>query len=80
MHHINKIKRKIILMQKKYSQIKNPFMAKIFSQLDEAQLFEGRSSILCTSVHREEHGLIVISYIHGWIMQYSKMAGAYFCQ
>lgn len=79
MHHINKIKRKMILMQKKYSQIKNPFMAKIFSQLDEAQLFEGRSSF-CAPLCTEKHGLIVISYIHGRIMQYSKMAGDYFCQ
>lgn len=47
----------MILMQKKYSQVKNPFMAKIFSQLDEAQLFEGRNSILCTSVFHAEKSM-----------------------
>ena len=47
----------MILMQKKYSQIKNPFMAKIFSQLDEAQLFEGRNFILCTSVFHTEKSM-----------------------
>ena len=57
-HHINKIKRKNDLdAKKKYSQIQNPFMPKIFSQLDEAQLLEGGSCILCTSVSHAEKSM-----------------------
>ena len=45
------------MQKKKYSQIQNPFMPKIFSQLDEAQLLEGGSCILCTSVSHAEKSM-----------------------
>lgn len=67
----------MILMQKKYSQIKKPFHGKNILSVDEAPSLRAGVPFCAPLLHRKTWAH---DFLHGRIMQYSKMAGDYFCQ